>query len=265
MKKGTRPLTVITGASSGIGAACARYLAEKGHRLHLLSRRRDRLSALCDELNSHGQEVASFSFLDVADLGSIPDCMEDIINRYSTVDNLVLSAGYSIFGKVANTSMGEIEHLTRVNYLGRVAMVKAALPHMVERGGGCICVIASITGQLGFPNYASYGASNFAISGFFKALYHELRPRGVHVGIVYPSGTDTEFFDHPSYATQAPARFYRIQAPKVVAKAVYSSITKRKPELTRPKYMGFAVAVIRRLWPFTRPLVAYLNHGDDDA
>lgn len=261
MSQQAKQLTVITGASSGIGEACARDLHRRGHRLHLLARREQRLQALKAEFGTD----CDFSVLDVRDLKEVDTTFRMLLERYGQIDNLVLSAGYSIFGKVAHTSVEEIKDLVESNYMGRVACAKAVAPAMIQAGKGNICVIASITGQLGFPNYAPYGASHAAVIGYFRALYHELRPHGVHVGIVLPSGTDTEFFDHPSYQRQAETRFYSKQAPGIVAKAVTKCLEGKKRELTRPRHMGWAVSILSALWPFSRPLIAYLNPGDEDA
>ena len=259
------PVSIITGASSGIGEATLRLLARHGHEVWGLARREDRLQEICAGINVRGQGQAAYSVCDVSDRQAVEAVCSNILQVTGRVDHLIVNAGYSVFRDVSETTVDEIEAIMRVNYLGAIYPVKALLPTFLKQGSGSIIAVSSVVGQVGFPHYAAYSGSKFAMTGFFESLYHELKPHGIHVGVIYPSGTDTEFFDHESYANRASVRFYTLQSPQAVAKAIVRSIEKRIPEITRPRFYGFAIWIINTLKPLFRPLVGKLNPRKSDV
>lgn len=257
------PITIITGASSGIGAATARFLSQRGHRLWLLARREGRLEEVCAEINDSGGH-AYFQLVDVGNRQQVEAAIGDIHTREGRIDNLICNAGYSIFKPLDETSVEEIEDILKTNFLGSVYCAKAALPHMVNAGRGSIVAVSSVVGKIGFPNYGAYAGSKFAMAGFFEALHHDVKAQGVHVGIVYPSGTDTEFFNHPSYAIRATVKFYSLQSPRVVARAIYKAMNGRL-EVTRPRLYGVMVKILNTLKPLTHNVIGRLNPSRKDV
>jgi short-subunit dehydrogenase len=184
---GTR--AVVTGASSGIGAAIARELAASGARLVLNGRNLaalDRVAATCDGVGGEVETV-------VGDLTG-PAVRESLIatavSRYGGVDLLVNDAGVSMNASVNDLSEAVVRALFEVNFFAAVALTQLALPELI-RVRGRIVVISSVTGLVGTPTRSAYAASKHALHGFFDALRIELRSRRVSVTLVCPGLVDT--------------------------------------------------------------------------
>jgi len=176
---------LVTGASSGIGAALARRLHAEGvSRIVLLARRRDRLEALAAELP--GAEVIE------ADL-----CTDEGVARAMAaldgVDLLVNNAGAGLYGAFAEADPARLEAMLRLNCLAPLRLTRHALPGMVARGQGAVVNISSGMALQPAPYFATYAASKAFVLSWSEALYEELRGQGVHVLAVCPGVTPTEF------------------------------------------------------------------------
>jgi short-subunit dehydrogenase len=196
---GTRAL--VTGASRGIGRALTMELARRGCELGLVARSEDELQALAGELARSGHEVLP---ADVGDRDDIAATLE----RFGTIDVLVANAGVADYGPFVGMDLDLVERMTRVNWLGTVYTVRAALPGMLERGRGHVVVMSSGAALRTFPEAAVYGATKSAQRGFAEALWHELAGTGVDVTIVYPGEFRTELHGHerdalPEWRTRA--------------------------------------------------------------
>jgi short-subunit dehydrogenase len=181
----------ITGASSGIGAACACKYAAEGARLVLTSSSAERLEPVAQKCRSLGApEVVVLPY----ELGN-PERIEELTaNAWSAVggiDIVMLNAGISQRTNVEDTSMEMVRKIMEVNYFAPVAIAKAILPRMVERGGGKIAVTTSIAGRFGFPLRCGYSSSKFALYGFFETLQAEYYNAGIGVTIVCPGRVQT--------------------------------------------------------------------------
>lgn len=181
----------ITGASSGIGAACACKYAAEGARLVLTSSSAERLEPVAQKCRSLGAtEVVVLPY----ELGN-PEGIEELTaNAWSAVggiDIVMLNAGISQRTNVEDTSMEMMRRIMEVNYFAPVAIAKAILPRMVERGGGKIAVTTSIAGRFGFPLRCGYSSSKFALYGFFETLLAEYYNAGIRVTIVCPGRVQT--------------------------------------------------------------------------
>lgn len=181
----------ITGASSGIGAACACKYAAEGARLVLTSSSAERLEPVAQKCRSLGaSEVVVLPY----ELGN-PEGIEELTaNAWSAVggiDIVMLNAGISQRTNVEDTSMEMVRRIMEVNYFAPVAIAKAILPRMVERGGGKIAVTTSIAGRFGFPLRCGYSSSKFALYGFFETLQAEYYNAGIRVTIVCPGRVQT--------------------------------------------------------------------------
>ena len=181
----------ITGASSGIGAACACKYAAEGARLVLTSSSAERLEPVAQKCRSLGAtEVVVLPY----ELGN-PEGIEELTaNAWSAVggiDIVMLNAGISQRTNVEDTSMEMVRRIMEVNYFAPVAIAKAILPRMVERGGGKIAVTTSIAGRFGFPLRCGYSSSKFALYGFFETLQAEYFNAGIRVTIVCPGRVQT--------------------------------------------------------------------------
>ena len=188
---GTRAL--VTGASRGIGRALAHELAARGATVGLAARSVGDLEAVAAELpGAHHVLVC-----DVALRESVQAAVEEFIAAAGGLDLLVVNAGVANYEPIARQDIEKIEHMTEVNWLGTVYTVKAALPHMLERGSGHIVVMSSGAGLRSFPGAAAYSATKAAQRMFAEALRHELAGTGVSVTTVYPSEIDTSLLEHP--------------------------------------------------------------------
>jgi short-subunit dehydrogenase len=184
---------VVTGASSGIGAAVAAELASRGHAVALVARREERLKSLADELSSeHGADVEVIA----ADLGE-PDqrdrLQDELRERGRTVEVLVNNAG---FGHQADFAISPRERMTEMVQLNVEAVVDLTgrfLPQMVERGRGSVINIASTGAFQPLPGSAVYGATKAFVLSFSEAIRTELRGSGVSVTAVCPGPVRTEF------------------------------------------------------------------------
>ncbi len=181
----------ITGASSGIGAACACKYAAEGARLVLTSSSAERLEPVAQKCRTLGAtEVVVLPY----ELGN-PEGIEELTaNAWSAVggiDIVMLNAGISQRTNVEDTSMEMVRRIMEVNYFAPVAIAKAILSRMVERGGGKIAVTTSIAGRFGFPLRCGYSSSKFALYGFFETLQAEYYNAGIGVTIVCPGRVQT--------------------------------------------------------------------------
>jgi NADP-dependent 3-hydroxy acid dehydrogenase YdfG len=176
-------VAVVTGASRGIGAAVARALAEAGVGLGLASRSGDDL----------GLDGAVAQACDVRDPAQVDALVSATVERFGRLDILVANAGVGAYGPFLELPPDQVEEMIDVNVKGTLYAVRAALPHLLERGEGDIVTLASEAGRRGFPHETVYCASKFAQVGFTRALDHELRERGVRCTNVCPGGVATDF------------------------------------------------------------------------
>jgi short-subunit dehydrogenase len=189
-------IAMVTGASSGIGAATARALAAAGTTVALVARRTDRL----DEVLADCVDPAPRSRRWVADL-SDPDRAAavalDIWDTYGHVDVVVNNAGAPMRRPVTRLTMAEVERTMRVNYLSPVAIALAVLPRMLERRTGTVVNVSSLGGRLGIMTESAYSGSKFALAGWTEAAAAELDGTGVRLRLVLPGAIDTEIWDQP--------------------------------------------------------------------
>lgn len=187
------PVIVVTGASSGIGAATARLFGRQGYRVVLAARRLDRLEALANEIRADEGEVLPVA-TDVTQLQQIQNLVDSSIAQYGQIDVLFNNAG---LGRSRPLDVmepeAEIELQLRVNVSGVIQTTRAVLPHMIQRRRGHIINMSSIAGLMGTPNLSVYSASKFSVRGFSEALRREVRKDGIHISTVYSGAVATEF------------------------------------------------------------------------
>ena len=225
-------VAVVTGASSGIGAATAVRLAGLGADVVGAARRADRLM----ETMSACQARRPGSFGQVTDVSRRDDCERlaaAALDRFGRVDVVVNNAGVSLHRNVTETTVEEIERITAINYLGAVYLTMALLPGMVERGSGSIINVTSVAGYLPNAFEAAYGASKAALSRWSHGLSVDLFGTGVHVGVLSPGPINTEIWS-------APEEDYRgkMYPPEIVADGVVRMVESRLVHLTVPRHFG---------------------------
>ncbi|HXG74528.1 MAG TPA: SDR family NAD(P)-dependent oxidoreductase [Candidatus Nitrosotenuis sp.] len=231
-------VVVITGASSGIGAASAIEFARRGAKLALVARRKQKLDEVRQRLGT--SVTAIVHQCDVSQKSQVKDMAEKVLDEFGTIDILVNNAGFAIYGRISELSIEQIESQMATNYLGMVYCTKHFLPKMLEKNSGHIVNVASVAASFGLPGIASYCASKFAMLGFSEGLRHELHGTKVGVTVVSPIMVKTNFFDHPSFARMPKYSPATLDA-KRVAKAVVSASTSPRLEIIVPWVVRGAV------------------------
>lgn len=176
----------ITGASSGIGEACAYRYASEGARLVLTSSSAERLDVVakkCLELGAYDVSVIPY---DLICLDGIDTLVDNAWETTDGIDIVMLNAGISQRTNVEDTSMDMVRKIMEINYFAPVSIAKRLLPKMIARGGGKIAVTTSIAGRFGFPLRCGYSSSKFALYGFFETLQAEYYDAGIRVTVVCP-------------------------------------------------------------------------------
>jgi NAD(P)-dependent dehydrogenase (short-subunit alcohol dehydrogenase family) len=174
-------VALVTGASAGIGRACADHLHRAGW-VTVGASRRGTTADGCTGL-----------VMDVDDDASVRDGVRHVLDAHGRIDALVAAAGWGVAGPVEHTTVGEARAQLETNFWGSVRVVQAVLPLMRAQRGGRVLLISSIGGAIGIPFQAFYSASKFALEGLGEALAYEVAPFGIHVTLVQPGNVRTEF------------------------------------------------------------------------
>jgi NAD(P)-dependent dehydrogenase (short-subunit alcohol dehydrogenase family) len=231
-----QPVALVTGASSGIGAATAALLAERGYRVFGTSRGpTDATPAGVDMLE-----------LDVRSDASVAACVEAVVRRTGRIDVLVNNAGFMLFGESEGTSLEQAREQFETNFFGAIRMINAALPVMRRQGEGRIVNVSSLVGLTGVPLLSLYSASKFALEGYSESLRYELRDFGISVSLIEPGFVATGLRHSGQAATRPVAAYDRVRAaalaaigerieaglpPGRVAEAVMRAVADRRPRL----------------------------------
>jgi NADP-dependent 3-hydroxy acid dehydrogenase YdfG len=166
----SKPVVIVTGASSGIGEATARLFGAEGYRVVLAARRLDRLQELQKEIESAGGEALPIE-TDVSDAKSIQALMDKTLATYKQIDVLFNNAGFGRTKWLEEMDPEkDIAAQIQVNLIGVIQATRAVLPHMIERRKGSIINMCSLSGFVGTPTYTIYAASKFGVRGFSDAL-----------------------------------------------------------------------------------------------
>ena len=186
----TGTVVVITGATAGIGAAAARQLVAKGAKVALGGRRQERLDALVAEL---GADNAVGVAMDVRVPADNARLVSAALEKWGRLDSVVPNAGIGMYGGVLDMTDEQLAEMMDTNYAGTVWTVRAAVPSMLQAGGGDVVIVSSVAGFRGGEDEAVYAGTKHAQVGFAGGLDRELRAKGVRVTLICPAGTATEF------------------------------------------------------------------------
>jgi NADP-dependent 3-hydroxy acid dehydrogenase YdfG len=190
------PVLLITGASSGIGAATARRAAETGYRVVLAARREDRLRELAEELG--GAQRAIAVRCDVSDWEDDQALAQAALDSFGRIDAVFANAGFGAQRGFLEESIEHWRSMVLTNVLGVALTIRATLPHLLERGSGHYLITSSVAGRRVIPG-SLYSATKWAVTAMGEALRSELRQMhdntGIRVTLIEPGMTDTEFFD----------------------------------------------------------------------
>lgn len=190
IERGTRAL--ITGPSRGIGRALARALADRGAVLGLAARSTGELEALAAELPGEHHVLTC----DVGERASVAAAVETFVERAGGLDLVVANAGVAHYGPFHALDVEKADQMTRVNWLGTLYTVDAALPHLLARAEGHIVIVSSGAGWRAFPWAAVYGATKAAQRAFAEGLWHELSGTGVSLTTVFPGEIASSLHEH---------------------------------------------------------------------
>ena len=197
-------VAVITGASSGIGAATARALAGDGYRVALLARRSDRIQGLADELGDGAIAIEA----DVTDRDSLVAAASHVKNELGTTAVLVNNAGVMLLAPFTSDQRSEQRQMVEVNLLGAMTATEVFLDQLRD-GGGDLVNISSVAGRTARPGNAAYAATKWGLNGWSESLRQELQP-DVRVIVIEPGAVATELVDHITHeqTKQATEQFY---------------------------------------------------------
>lgn len=187
---------LITGASSGVGAALARQLAAQGAVVGLIARRRERLAEVLAECQKSSPSSAMW-VADLAETATIGQLALEAWDALGGVDVLVNNAAIPKRRTVTALDPGEVEKVMRVNFFAPMRLTLALLPPMLARGAGMIVNVSSMGGRLGIVHEAAYCASKFALCGWTESMAVDLHGSGVSVRLIEPGPVDTEIWDQP--------------------------------------------------------------------
>jgi NADP-dependent 3-hydroxy acid dehydrogenase YdfG len=187
-----KDLTIVTGASRGIGRGIALRLAKEGHDLMLFGRDKTALEKVNQEVQAFG--VKSDMFLgDAADQKFVNNSVQKILKQYGNIDHLINNAGMGILNKLVDSTLEEFKQQVDVNLYGVYNFTKAVINHMIENRKGSIINISSLAGKNAFVGGTMYGATKHALMGFTKSLMLEVREYNIRVAAICPGSVDTNF------------------------------------------------------------------------
>ena len=236
-------VVVIIGASSGIGRAAALTFAARGARVVCAARGRQALDTLVERIRGDGGTAVAVP-TDVADAAAVRSLAAAAEQRFGRIDTWVNTAAVSVWGRVEDVTDPEFERVMRVNFLGHVHGVHAAVPALRRAGGGVLIGVSSVEGVRAVPLQSAYAASKFAVRGLYDCLRMELAQQRAPIAVttILPAAVDTPFFEHARSRLGAMAKPPPpVYAPEVVAANIRYAATRPRREIP---VGGSAAAVI---------------------
>ena len=229
---------LVTGASSGIGAATARELATRGAVVGIVARRRDRLEEVLADLRAASPEARMW-VADLSDLDAAAAVAREADEAFGGLDVLVNNAGAPKRRHVRELTVAEAEQVMRLNYLSPLTMITTLLPRMLERGRGTIVNVSSLGGRIGIATESAYCATKFALTGWSEAAAIDLAGTGVDVKVITPGAFHSEIWDQPD--NDPPFFDGDKLPPEECAKAIADAIEGTRFETYAPDMQSFVV------------------------
>ena len=190
----THQVIIVTGASSGIGAATARRLIQAGAKVVVSARRPDRLDALARELDPSGAAILAVAG-DITSAADRQKLVDATLAKFGRIDALVNNAGYGTRGPVEMVPVDAIRRNYETNVFSLIALTQLVLPHLRAQGSGCIVNIGSVAGRIARPLSSIYDSTKHALEAITDGLRGELKPFGVRVTLIRPGFILTEFIE----------------------------------------------------------------------
>ena len=229
-------VAIVTGASSGIGAATARELGRRGAAVVLAARRAEALEAEAETIRGAGGEALAIP-TDVTDSAQLTQLAERATATFGRVDVLVNNAGASWSRPLASSPPDEVARLLEVNLLGAMLLTRAVLPGMMERRHGSIISVVSLSGRVAMEPL--YSATKYGLRGFSLALRRQVAGSGVSVSLVSPGNIRTAMTSHIRA---------RMPGPELVATTIADLVTRPRREVVVPR-RHYAIAWLEQLLP----------------
>jgi short-subunit dehydrogenase len=233
---------ILIGASSGIGAALAKKLAREGYVLALLARRKDKLDALCAEINQAGNERQALAFPhDVNDTDRVPDLLREMVAALGGIDLLIYNSGILLPTTAAEYDWDKDRETLAVNLLGAVAWFDAVSPLFQSSRSGSIVGVSSVAGDRGRLMNPAYNTSKAALTTYLEALRNRLTRHGVHVLTVKPGFVDTDMLKVSGRKT------FMVASPERAADDIVRAIKNRKQLIYTPGLWRWIMLIITHI------------------
>lgn len=240
------PVTIITGASAGIGTALARVFARRGHTLVLVARREDRLKALAAEIAASGAPAPLIVPIDIAQPGAAAHIEKILAARAFEPQYVVNNAGFGLVGSAASLDQSEQLAMIDLNVRALTDFSLAFIDSLTRQRGGLLNV-ASVAGFLPGPNAAVYYAGKAFVLSFSEALHRELAPQGVRVTALCPGPVQTEFQARAGVGGSKPTPILTISAERVAEEGYAGLMAGRR--LVIPGFANKIAAFLPRIVP----------------
>lgn len=241
-------VVLITGASEGIGAACAAAFGRRGARLSLAARSEDKLKQAAGEAGTKDTLIVAGDVTSGEDRKRI---VERTLERLGRIDILINNAGVGLYAPSWEAPFDQLRSMMEVNFFAAVAMTQLVVPQMKRQGGGCIVNVSSIAGQIALPWFTLYSSSKYALGAFTRGLRMELKHDNIHAIEVCPGYVKTRFQDH--VLAGAPpegvrkARRFAITA-ETCAEAIARGVERNRRVVVTPR-SGILLIALSRAFP----------------
>lgn len=248
---------VVTGAASGIGAALAGELAERGSHLALTDINAERLQEVAERLRQDGRRITTHVF-DVADRSAIASCAAEVEAAHGGADLLINNAGVGALGRFEEVSEEDFDWVMNTNLLGPICMTRAFLPLLQKSADAHLVNISSIFGVIAPPGQTAYCASKFGLRGFSESLRHELEETSVGVTTVHPGGVNTRIASSARAPEETSQEEFQrvvdavqpqlVMPPEQAASIILKHVERRRPRAIVGGDAKF-MALVQRLFP----------------